>query len=93
MLPKEKRNLISYNSSSAGYVCAQISCIFSRMETKSAKASGLFPGLRSSAAGCSVAVKKVPFFSVQVPCSFITLKSGRIIRWAAIRPRHTTILG
>ena len=36
---------------------------------------------------------QMPPFSIKVPCSLVTEKSARIIRWAAMRPRQTTILG
>ena len=65
----------------------------SRRATKSAKALGLFCGPRSRAAGWKVPMNRMPFFSMNCPCSLVTEKSDRIIRWAAMRPRHTTILG
>ena len=55
--------------------------------------AGLFCFWRSRAAGWNVPMNQMPPFSIKVPCSLVTEKSARIIRWAAMRPRQTTILG
>ena len=43
--------------------------------SRSSMAAGLLTGLRRSAAGWKVPVIKVPFFSMNWPCCFVTLKS------------------
>lgn len=58
-----------------------------------AEGLGLVLGLAEKGGGMEGAHERMPFFSMKVPCSFVTEKSGRIIRWAAMRPRQTTILG
>ena len=49
-------------------------------------AAGLLTGLRSSAAGWKVPIIRVPFFSINWPCCFVTLKSFWIRLTAARHP-------
>ena len=57
------------------------------------KGLGLVLGLAQQGGGVEGTHKQDAAFFNDLPCSRVTEKSCRIIRWAATRPRQTTILG
>ena len=57
------------------------------------KGGGFVLRLPEQGGGVEGAMNHTPFFCTKVPCSLVTEKSVRIIRWEAMRPRQTTIFG